>query len=133
MARQPSPTATLCPCGSGRSYLRCCQPCHEGQPAASAEALMRSRYSAFVLELHGYLLQSWHPEQRPQLAELQQQEKVKWLGLTICHQQQDEQQAWVEFIARYSVNGRAYRLHETSRFLHNNGHWYYHSGEIHSS
>lgn len=132
MAHQPNPSTHLCPCGSGHSYRQCCQPCHEGHPAASAEALMRSRYSAFVLELHGYLLQSWHPEQRPTLAELAQQDKVKWLGLTIRSQQQlDEQRAQVEFVARYSINGRAYRLHETSRFLRSDGHWYYHSGEIH--
>ncbi len=94
---------------------------------------MRSRYSAFVLGLHEYLLSSWHPEQRPTLAELQQQEPVKWLGLTIIRQQQDASAALVEFVARYSINGRAYRLHESSRFLFLDGHWRYHSGEIHSN
>ena len=95
---------------------------------------MRSRYSAFVFDLHHYLHESWHPELRPTLAELQQQDRVKWLGLSIRSKQQlNEQQAQVEFIARYSINGRAQRLHETSLFLRSDGRWYYHSGENHSS
>ena len=63
--------ATLCPCGSARPYASCCGALHqsfseEGQLlAASAEALMRSRYSAFVLDLRPYLLATWHPRTRP--------------------------------------------------------------------
>ena len=50
-----SPTDS-CPCGDGQPYADCCQPLHEGQPAASAGRLMRSRYSAYTLQLIDYLV-----------------------------------------------------------------------------
>ena len=54
-----------CPCGSLQSYERCCQRWHEGEAAPGAEALMRSRYAAYVLKLDAYLLATWHPSTRP--------------------------------------------------------------------
>jgi SEC-C motif-containing protein len=57
-------TLTPCPCGH-TSYARCCGPLHEGGIASSAEALMRSRYSAYVLKREDYLLATWHPSTRP--------------------------------------------------------------------
>lgn len=114
---------TFCPCGSGRIYADCCQPLHAGSAAGSAEALMRSRYSAYVLGLRDYLLQSWHPDTRPSALEL---EAVNWLGLKILeHEQQDDAHATVTFVARYKVNGRAFRLEESSRFTRVNGRWVY--------
>ncbi len=56
---------TDCPCGSERAYAACCGPWHAGAPAPTAEALMRSRYTAFVMELEPYLLATWHPGTRP--------------------------------------------------------------------
>lgn len=54
-----------CPCGSGARYAQCCGPLHDGAMASCAEALMRSRYSAYVLALEPYLLATWHADQRP--------------------------------------------------------------------
>ena len=57
-----------CPCGRGPSYAQCCARWHAGPlqgEAPDAETLMRSRYSAYALGLHDYLLQTWHPDTRP--------------------------------------------------------------------
>jgi SEC-C motif domain protein len=54
-----------CPCGAGPSYDRCCGPLHDGAPAPTAEALMRSRYSAFAVGRADHLFRSWHPRTRP--------------------------------------------------------------------
>lgn len=122
--------AADCPCGSGRAYAVCCQPLHQGQPAASAEALMRSRYAAFVLKLADYLLFSWCPQTRPGELDLSADD-TKWLGLEVKkHAQQDASHATVEFVARYRVGGRGHRLHEISRFAREGEHWQYLDGEL---
>ncbi|MFM8535398.1 MAG: YchJ family protein [Acidimicrobiia bacterium] len=54
-----------CPCASGQSYASCCKPFHDGQPAPTAECLMRSRYAAYALKFSAYLLSTWHPSARP--------------------------------------------------------------------
>lgn len=79
----PRPTADdPCPCGWGRAYGECCGPIHEGRAAApTAEALMRSRYSAFAVGDEPYLLRSWHPSTRPALLELDPDQR--WLRLEI--------------------------------------------------
>lgn len=118
-----------CACGSGRDYAACCAPLHGGEPAASAETLMRSRYSAYALGLRDYLLCSWHVSTRP--SELGLDTATRWLGLSVKqHRSTGPESAEVEFIARYRVGGgSAVRLHERSRFLRENGHWYYLDGE----
>lgn len=127
-----SPALPPCTCGSGKPYAACCQPLHQGQAAASAEALMRSRYSAYTLGLEPYLLHTWHPSTRPTDLDLQASPQPKWLGLEIkARGLQDETHATVEFVARYRVQGRAHRLHETSRFEMENGEWRYVDGDIH--
>lgn len=95
---------------------------------------MRSRYSAFVLGLTDYLRASWHPDTCPDDLSLAESPPRQWLGLSIRqHQQQDADHARVELIARFKINGRAYRLHETSRFVRDaSGHWRYRDGDIHS-
>ncbi|MEJ6001929.1 YchJ family protein [Paucibacter soli] len=125
-----------CPCGSAKPYAGCCGAIHlrfaqSGELSApSAEALMRSRYSAYVLELRDYLLASWHASTRP--ASLQPNEQgLKWLGLEVRrHRQQDADHATVEFVARSKLGGRAQRLHETSRFVREQGAWYYLDGDL---
>lgn len=91
---------------------------------------MRSRYSAFVLGLNDYLLATWHPRTRP--ADLAPPEPgLRWLGLTVQRcQQQAEDQASVQFVARSKLGGRAHRLAEHSRFLREaDGRWYYLDGD----
>ena len=116
-----------CPCGGGR-YAACCGRWHAGEAAPDAEALMRSRYSAFVLGLSDYLLVTWHPDTRPATLDLNESPAPKWIGLQVLAHQAEGDCAQVEFIARYKIGGRAHRLHENSRFLRRDGRWYYVDG-----
>ena len=120
-----------CPCGSKRGYGDCCgRYVDGGELPASAEALMRSRYTAYTLKREPYLLASWHAGTRPATLDLDAGPPTKWLGLEVKrHQPLDADRAIVEFVARYKVNGRACRLHETSRFVREDGRWFYVDGD----
>lgn len=103
---------------------------HQGDAAPDAEALMRSRYSAYVLGLEAYLLASWHPSSRPSHLDLADGAPPKWLGLEIRrHETDGPNHAVVEFVARCKIGGRAQRLHEISRFVREDGRWCYLDGE----
>ncbi|PKO25202.1 MAG: hypothetical protein CVU35_05350 [Betaproteobacteria bacterium HGW-Betaproteobacteria-8] len=126
MAKNPKKHSLACPCGSNKAYDNCCQPYHNGLPAPTAEALMRSRYSAYVLRLEEYLLRTWHPDTRPDPLGLENDTQTKWLGLSVKrHELGGPDCAIVEFIARYKVGGKAEKLHETSRFLKIDNEWFY--------
>jgi SEC-C motif-containing protein len=113
------------------TYAACCGLLHAGKPAPDAEALMRSRYSAYVLRLEPYLLATWHPRTRPRSLDFSAGPATGWLGLEVRrHDPVDADHAVVEFVARYKINGRAYRLHETSRFVHEGNRWYYVDGKL---
>ena len=90
---------------------------------------MRSRYSAFVLDELGYLLATWHASTRP--ASLTPNPKnLKWLGLEVRRRTAlDADHAAVEFVARHKLGGRAERLHEFSRFVREDGRWFYLDGK----
>ena len=113
------------------TYADCCGRFvdhFDAVPAPDAEHLMRSRYSAFVLERADYLLATWHPSTRP--ASLDLDEATKWLGLEVReHKATGADTAEVEFVARYRVQGRAVRLHERSRFVCEDGRWFYVDGD----
>ena len=114
-----------CPCGRPLAYAACCGRYHAGSPAPDAESLMRSRYSAYVLGLEDYLLATWHASTRPAALDLASGPQAKWLGLEIKAQTEAGDQATVEFVARCRVGGRAQRLRELSRFVREDGFWYY--------
>ena len=120
-----------CPCDGSQTYVHCCGAWHlgllQGLHAPTPEALMRSRYSAYVLGLPDYLLATWHPGTAPGELELP---LVKWLGLEVRHAQASVDVGVVEFVARCRDNGRAQRMHETSRFVREQGRWYYVDGII---
>ena len=130
-----------CPCGrtdaKGRplAYGACCGRYLDGGPdntapvpAPDAESLMRSRYTAFVLERADYLLATWHASQRPSCLDFEP--GAQWLGLEVRRQRTlDAAHAEVEFVARYRVAGRAVRLHENSRFVREDSRWYYVDGD----
>jgi SEC-C motif-containing protein len=109
------------------NYETCCEPFISGsQKAPTAEALMRSRYTAYTQRNTPYLLATWHPDTRPASLDLNESPRPAWIGLKVIrHEQQDESHALVEFVARYKINGRAFKLHETSRFLNVDGQWFY--------
>jgi len=91
---------------------------------------MRSRYSAFVLDLTDYLLATWHASTRPSSI-APNETGVKWLGLEVRrHRLVDADHAEVEFVARSKLAGRAHRLHELSRFLREDGRWFYVDGDV---
>jgi SEC-C motif domain protein len=115
-----------CPCESGKPYSDCCEPAHKGSPALTAEALMRSRYTAYVLGLEDYLLKTWATGTRPDALNLNDDAATKWLGLQVKRAENtSETTATVEFVARYKIGGKAERLHEISQFVHVDGCWYY--------
>jgi SEC-C motif-containing protein len=121
---------TPCPCESGNTYLECCGRWHrglaEGVHAPGAEALMRSRYSAYAMGLSDYLLATWHPSTGPGELEIF---PVKWLGLDVRQALESGDAGVVEFVARCREAGRAQRMHETSRFVREGGRWYYIDGQ----
>lgn len=90
---------------------------------------MRSRYSAFVLERGDYLQVTWHASKRP--STIRFDPGVKWLGLEVRDfKVLDDTHAEVEFVARQrDRSGRAVRLHERSRFVREEGRWYYVDGD----
>ena len=123
-----------CPCGSDIDYETCCGRYHSGeQDALTAEVLMRSRYSAYVLGNEDYLLKTWHETTRPQSLELDKDNVTKWNGLAIRSTEKGTEQddhGVVEFIARYKINGKAHHLHEISRFNKEHGQWFYVDGDL---
>ncbi|MBL8491701.1 MAG: SEC-C domain-containing protein [Rhodocyclaceae bacterium] len=119
----------ICPCGSGRGYDQCCGQWHRGRPAPDPESLMRSRYTAYALGLGPYILDTWHPSTRPGSLESETQPRPQWIGLQVLSAHQAGEAGSVEFVARFRVNGRAHKLHESSRFRREDGRWYYLDGE----
>ena len=115
----------MCPCGSGRVLSNCCgRFLDDHQRPDTAEALMRSRYTAYVLGRVLYLRESWHPRTRPR--ELMLEAGVTWRGLTVLSaRSRDAEHAIVEFIARYTQAGGEHALHETSLFERRRGAWVY--------
>jgi SEC-C motif-containing protein len=94
-------------------------------PAPDPVSLMRSRYSAYVLKLESYLLDTWHPGTRPEKIDFD--DSAKWLGLEIRNYSNP---SFVEFVTRFKINGRAHRLHETSQFVFEGGRWFYLDGKF---
>ena len=126
---------TLCPCGSKTSYNSCCEPIISGKkPAATAEKLMRSRYTAFTQANVDYLMRSWHSETRnlEEKNEIAQWAKdVIWLKLEIEQVEaglENDTQGTVTFKAYFEESKSIYKIHEKSIFYKENGLWVYHSG-----
>jgi SEC-C motif-containing protein len=95
---------------------------------------MRSRYSAYVLLLEEYLLNTWHSTTRPTNLKLAHEAFThprKWLGLKVLHAEQlSLNTGQVEFIAKYKVNGKAHKIHEISDFVCENNQWFYVDGKF---
>jgi SEC-C motif-containing protein len=127
---------SACPCNPAVAYSDCCGPLHAGTArATTAEALMRSRYSAFVLGDAAYLQATWHPGTRPATLQLDDGGATRWLGLAVKRHAPagrdpaGRETATVEFVARHRTGGApAVRLHEVSRFVREDGCWYYLDG-----
>lgn len=120
-----------CHCGASAQFEHCCGPLLRGEQVAdTAERLMRSRYSAFVVGDESYLRATWHPETRP--SRVRFSADLNWLGLKIISCQAGlpaDTEGMVEFVARSKQGGRATRMHERSAFRKLDGRWYYLRGE----
>ncbi|MCX4390923.1 YchJ family protein [Micromonospora peucetia] len=119
-----------CPCGSGQPYAGCCGRLHRGEAdAATAEALMRSRYSAFAVGDTGYLLRSWHSSTRPRQLDLDPGQR--WTGLEIVDTDRGglfDATGAVEFRAHHRAGGHPGTQAERSRFVREDGRWVYLDG-----
>ncbi|TSD46236.1 hypothetical protein FFI94_008705 [Rhodococcus sp. KBS0724] len=125
-------TAQLCPCGTGNTVDECCGKYLDAVATApTAETLMRSRYTAFALMNADYLQQTWHPDHRPAVLELDPQQR--WTRLEILATERGslfDSDGTVEFRAHYVYGSERGNLHERSRFARIDGHWLYVDGDI---
>lgn len=123
----------ICPCGSTKNYADCCEPFHNGsQFAPTAEVLMRSRYSAYVLKNTDYLLATWFKNTRPKQLDFSK-ETVIWQKLNILHTKKGgakDEKGRVEFEAFYVDNNETQKMHEISRFKQIAGRWFYVDGVL---
>lgn len=122
--------SAACQCGSTETYTECCgRFIDAGAEADTAEQLMRSRYTAYAMRHEAYLRRTWVKAHCP--AVLFEQEAPQWIGLKILRTEgglAGDVAGNVEFVARYRINGRAYRLHEVSEFIRDDGRWLYVKG-----
>lgn len=123
----------LCPCGSKKPYTNCCEPLHLGQATAqTAEALMRSRFSAYVSENEGYLLKTWAKSTRP--GHIAFEKGLVWKKLRVLKTQKgqpNDSEGKVWFKASYQLDGQAGVMSEKSAFIRDDqGDWVYLNGEV---
>jgi SEC-C motif domain protein len=128
-------TPTFCLCGSGIGYDQCCGLFLSGEKyPATAESLMRSRFSAYVLDNMAYIQKTWDSSTRPKEDKLNfGGESIAWKKLEIIERKKGgaaDNKGIVEFKAYYSKGGEDHTLHETSRFIKTNGRWYYLDGVV---
>jgi SEC-C motif-containing protein len=124
---------TNCPCGSGLGFEQCCAPLLAGAPATSPEALMRSRYTAFVKGNADYLRDSLAPEALEGYEHSETETLIKegrWQGLEVRSSDEDTAQGTgqVEFVARYTVRNQPFVHHELASFRKLDGRWLYVDG-----
>ena len=131
------PTATDCPCGSGRALADCCGPIIDGsRPAPTAEALMRSRYSAYVTGDIKFIENSLAQKKRHKFdhdSALNWSESSQWKGLTIHEVEaggEEDEQGIVEFTAAFELSGEAQEHRERAQFHREDGAWMYVDGDV---
>lgn len=120
-----------CPCGSNKPLTACCQPILDGATlAATAEQLMRSRYTAYAVRHDAWLRASWHPSTRPAADTVLADPAIKWISLHVHDHHAEADKATVRFTATCKISGRLSRMSENSRFVRENGHWFYVDGIV---
>ena len=130
-------TVRTCPCGSGARYKTCCRPLHRGRPAPSPEALMRSRYAAYSLDLPDYIIATTHPagsHWEPDTDRWRRSiraftDSTRFVGLEVLEFSEDGDRAEVTFQAHLTQAGADVSFTERSQFLLHDGRWTYHSGQ----
>jgi SEC-C motif-containing protein len=116
-------------------YAACCgRFIDQGLLPATAEQLMRSRYTAFTQAHASYLLATWHPSTRPESLDFDPAAPVTWLGLRIDKVEEGgvgDDRGQVCFVARWRLGGgRVQRQQECSRFVREQGRWFYLDGDV---
>jgi len=126
-----------CPCNSGLDYAMCCEPYIKGEKnAPTALALMRSRYTAYVVQAINYIVDTCTHEETDKIDIKQTKnwsEKSKWLGLKIISTEKGEAEdteGMVEFEASYEMDGLRDDHHERAKFKKKDGRWLYDEGDI---
>lgn len=117
-----------CPCGSSIALDDCCGKWHQGQPAPSAERLMRSRYSAYTLGLIDYLVATTLPAQQSALDRANMRAwslGSTWLGLEVEDSELIDTHAFVTFTARWHDGDGEHSHRERSAFVQQAGRWYF--------
>lgn len=123
-----------CPCGSANDYSKCCRDFHQGlKKPDTAEQLMRSRYSAYVKKMKNYLLDTWHSSTRPKAEELELDEEsgFRWLNLKVISSERgkiEDDIGLVSFIASFKFGNQKGEMKEASKFIKEEGIWYYVDG-----
>jgi SEC-C motif-containing protein len=124
-----------CPCGSGLSFETCCGPIIAGEPAATAEALMRSRYTAYVRHAYDHLGRSLSSAQRKDYSPddaKRWSEQSQWIGLKILATEKGgpaDKEGLVQFSARFQSEGKEHEHLETAVFTREEGRWVY-AGQV---
>ncbi|MBI5544392.1 MAG: YchJ family protein [Deltaproteobacteria bacterium] len=125
-----------CPCGSGRPESQCCGPWLAGAPAPTAQALMRSRYTAYVRQQIDYLLETHDPDTRAQVdreATARWAREAQWTGLTVLDVvagAEGDEEGEVDFEASWSAAGQNHTHRERSRFRKVEGRWFFVGGSV---
>ncbi|WP_158968828.1 YchJ family protein [Paraglaciecola sp. L3A3] len=127
-------TTQPCHCQSNLPFIACCQPYIDGDKAApTAEKLMRSRFSAYVLQNYDYILKTYAEKNRKDLfIEQLKQDSIdtEWLSLQVLHHSSKQKTAQVEFKAYYQIGQQLYLMHELSNFIFENDQWLYTTGTM---
>lgn len=125
-----------CPCGSEKGYTECCEPIiTDSKKADTAEALMRSRYTAYVKKEFNYIYESTDPSQRKEYDQsggASWSKNFDWQGLEIVRTENggpEDETGIVEFIARYRKKGSAFQHHEIAEFSKIEDQWYFKDGQ----
>lgn len=124
---------TSCPCGSGRELEDCCGPIVAGAPAPTPEALMRSRYTAFVQGKIDHIDRTHAPEIRADFNRAEAERtaaEVEWLGLDVRQASENGDTGSVEFAIRFRRGGQELAQHEVASFRREGGHWLYEGGKV---
>jgi len=126
-----------CPCGTGNLYIECCKPFHEGRACSSAEQVMRSRYSAYVLQLSDYIITTTHRKNDSYDTDFSRWEKsilsfcsnATFEKLEVLQNSGGEKMAWVTFTAHIHIDNKNATFTERSRFEKVNDRWLYLEGQ----
>jgi len=122
----------ICPCNSGRLYSSCCEPLIDGNKSATtAEAMMRSRYTANVVKDVEYLLKTWHSSTKPKY--MLSATIPELYGLQIVRTKEGSEaddRGVVEFKAKSILQNKIWNLHEISHFVKEKDQWLYVDGDL---